>query len=34
MVDLNLLAKHNRIIRATKHVDLQVPFGGINVFFQ
>lgn len=33
MVGLNLLAKLNRIICAAKHVDPQVPFGGVNVIF-
>ena len=33
MVDLTLLAKLNRIICAAKHVDPQVPFGGVNVIF-
>ncbi|CAF5117194.1 unnamed protein product, partial [Rotaria sp. Silwood1] len=30
MVGLNLLAKLNRIICSVKHVDPQVPFGGVN----
>jgi hypothetical protein len=33
MIGLNLLAKLNRIICAAKHVDPQVPFGGVNVIF-
>lgn len=33
MVGLTLLAKLNRIISAAKHVDPQIPFGGINVIF-
>ncbi|CAF4785812.1 unnamed protein product [Rotaria sp. Silwood1] len=33
MVGLNLLAKLNRIICSAKHVDPQVPFGGVNVIF-
>ncbi|CAF4214917.1 unnamed protein product [Rotaria sp. Silwood2] len=33
MVGLNLLAKRNRIICSAKHVDPQVPFGGVNVIF-
>ncbi|CAF1228971.1 unnamed protein product [Rotaria sp. Silwood1] len=33
MVGLNLLAKLNRIICSAKHVDPQVPFGGVNVLF-
>ena len=33
MVGLTLLAKLNRIITAAKHVDPQVPFGGVNVIF-
>ncbi|CAF1446435.1 unnamed protein product [Rotaria magnacalcarata] len=33
MVDLTLLAKLNRIISAAKHVDPQIPFGGVNVIF-
>ncbi|CAF3872763.1 unnamed protein product [Rotaria sp. Silwood1] len=33
MVGLNLLAKLNRIICFEKHVDPQIPFGGINVLF-
>ena len=33
MVGLTLLAKLNRIICAAKHVDPQVPFGGVNVIF-
>ena len=33
MVGLTLLVKLNRIICAAKHVDHQVPFGGVNVFF-
>ncbi|CAF3997270.1 unnamed protein product [Rotaria sordida] len=32
MVGLTLLAKLNRIISAAKHVDPQIPFGGVNVF--
>ena len=31
--DRCLLAKINRIICAAKHVDPQVPFGGVNVIF-
>ncbi|CAF1490868.1 unnamed protein product [Rotaria sordida] len=31
MVGLTLLAKLNRIISAAKHVDPQIPFGGVNV---
>ncbi|CAF3848291.1 unnamed protein product [Rotaria sp. Silwood1] len=31
MVGLNLLAKLNRIICSVKHVDPQVPFGGVNL---
>jgi hypothetical protein len=33
MVGLTLLAKLNRIVCSAKHVDLQVPFGGVNVIF-
>ena len=33
MVGLTLLAKLNRIICSVKHVDPQVPFGGVNVIF-
>ena len=33
MVGLNLLAKLNRIICSAKHVNPQVPFGGVNVIF-
>ncbi|CAF5077715.1 unnamed protein product, partial [Rotaria sp. Silwood1] len=33
MVGLTLLAKLNRIISTAKHVDSQVPFGGVNVIF-
>ena len=33
MVGLTLLAKLNRITCAAKHVDYQVPSGGINVIF-
>ncbi|CAF0953354.1 unnamed protein product [Rotaria sordida] len=33
MVGLTLLAKLNRIISTAKHVDPQVPFGGVNVIF-
>jgi ATP-dependent exoDNAse (exonuclease V) alpha subunit len=33
MVGLTLLAKLNRIICSAKHVDPQVPFGGVNVIF-
>jgi hypothetical protein len=33
MVGLTLLSKLNRIICAAKHVDPQVPFGGVNVIF-
>ena len=33
MVGLTLLAKLNRIICAAKHVDPQIPFGGVNVIF-
>ncbi|CAF3984286.1 unnamed protein product [Rotaria sordida] len=33
MVGLTLLAKLNRIISAAKHVDPQIPFGGVNVIF-
>ncbi|CAF4848503.1 unnamed protein product [Rotaria sp. Silwood1] len=33
MVGLNLLAKLNRIICSAKHVDPQIPFGGVNVIF-
>ncbi|CAF1542983.1 unnamed protein product, partial [Adineta ricciae] len=33
MVGLTLLGKLNRIICAAKHVDPQVPFGGVNVIF-
>lgn len=33
MVGLTLLAKLNRILCAAKHVDPQIPFGGINVIF-
>ena len=33
MVGLTLLGKLNRIICAAKHIDPQVPFGGVNVIF-
>ena len=33
MVGLTLLGKINRIICSAKHVDPQVPFGGVNVIF-
>ncbi|CAF3623605.1 unnamed protein product [Rotaria socialis] len=33
MVGLTLLVKLNRIISAAKHVDPQIPFGGVNVIF-
>ena len=33
MVGLTLLGKLNRIICCAKHVDPQVPFGGVNVIF-
>ncbi|CAF4162114.1 unnamed protein product, partial [Rotaria sordida] len=33
MVGLTLLAKFNRIISTAKHVDPQVPFGGVNIIF-
>ena len=33
MVGLHSLAKLNRIICSAKHVDLQIPFGGVNVIF-
>ncbi|CAF4616096.1 unnamed protein product [Rotaria socialis] len=33
MVGLTLLAKLRRIISAAKHVDPQIPFGGVNVIF-
>jgi len=33
MVGLTLLSKLNRIISAAKHVDPQIPFGGVNVIF-
>ncbi|CAF4347754.1 unnamed protein product [Rotaria sordida] len=33
IVGLTLLAKLNRIICSAKHVDHQVPFGGVNVIF-
>lgn len=33
MVGLHLLAKLNRIICSAKHVDPQVPFGGVSVIF-
>jgi ATP-dependent DNA helicase PIF1 len=33
MVGLTLLAELNRIICAAKHVDPQIPFGGVNVIF-
>ncbi|CAF1468535.1 unnamed protein product [Adineta ricciae] len=33
MVGLTLLGKLNRIICSEKHVDPQVPFGGVNVIF-
>ncbi|CAF1526110.1 unnamed protein product [Adineta ricciae] len=33
IVGLTLLAKLNRIIFSAKHVDPQVPFGGVNVIF-
>ena len=33
MVGLTLLAKLNRILCAAKHVDPEIPFGGINVIF-
>ncbi|CAF4317774.1 unnamed protein product, partial [Adineta steineri] len=33
MVGLTLLGKLNRILSAAKHVDPQIPFGGINVIF-
>ncbi|CAF1293352.1 unnamed protein product, partial [Adineta ricciae] len=33
LVGLILLGKLNRILCATKHVDPQIPFGGINVIF-
>ncbi|CAF4215135.1 unnamed protein product, partial [Adineta steineri] len=33
MVGLTLLAKLNRILSTAKHVDPQIPFGGINVIF-
>ncbi|CAF4961669.1 unnamed protein product [Rotaria socialis] len=33
MVGLTLLANLNRIISGAKHVDPQIPFGGVNVIF-
>ena len=33
MIDLTLLAKLHRIMSAAKHVDPQIPFGGVNVIF-
>ncbi|CAF1543099.1 unnamed protein product [Rotaria sp. Silwood1] len=33
MVGLTLLAKLNRIISTAKHVNPQVPFGGVNIIF-
>ena len=33
MVGLHLLARLNRIISSAKHVDPQVPFGGVSVIF-
>ena len=33
MVGLHLLAKLNQIICSAKHVDPQIPFGGVNVIF-
>ena len=33
MVGLHLLAKLNRIMSSAKHIDSQIPFGGINVIF-
>ncbi|CAF1429338.1 unnamed protein product [Rotaria sordida] len=33
MIGLTLLAKLNRIISIAKHVDPQVPFGGVNIIF-
>jgi hypothetical protein len=33
MIGLTLLAKLNRIMCAAKHVDPQIPFGGVNVIF-
>ena len=33
MVGLLLLAKLNRIISSAKHIDPQIPFGGVNVIF-
>ncbi|CAF1687856.1 unnamed protein product, partial [Adineta ricciae] len=33
MVGLTLLGKLNRIMCSAKHVDPQVPFGGVNVIF-
>ena len=33
MVGLHLLAKLNRIMCSAKHVDAQIPFGGVNVIF-
>lgn len=33
MVGLHLLAKLNRIMSSAKHIDPQIPFGGINVIF-
>ena len=33
MVGLHLLAILNRIISSAKHIDPQIPFGGVNVIF-
>ena len=33
MVGLSLLSRLNRIVKAAKHLNLEVPFGGMNVIF-
>ncbi|CAF4987703.1 unnamed protein product, partial [Rotaria socialis] len=33
MVGLSLLARLNRIVKTAKHINSEIPFGGVNVIF-
>ena len=33
MVGLSLLARLNRVVATAKHINSEVPFGGVNVSF-
>ncbi|CAF5157358.1 unnamed protein product, partial [Rotaria magnacalcarata] len=33
MIGLSLLARLNRIVKTAKHINSEIPFGGVNVIF-